>query len=127
MTGRDLKATRRAGPGVGIEDLRDDPVASAGLGDNGVEGFFEVERRGAPDVAPAAGEDGGAGALVGAEEGDDAAQDAVREAADQIRLLLGVQSARFAVILGDDAIHGASDQGPIADRVGVPAVELRRL
>jgi len=44
----------------------------------------EVEGRGAPEGAPPGGEDLGAGAFLGREERDDAAQDLVGEKADQI-------------------------------------------
>lgn len=45
---------------------------------------LEVERRRAPERPPPAREDLGAGAVLGGEERDDAAEDLVGEAADQI-------------------------------------------
>lgn len=57
-------------------------------GEDGLRGReaigLEVEGRGAPEGAPPGGEDLGAGAFLGREERDDAAQDLVGEKADQI-------------------------------------------
>ena len=50
----------------------------------GIDVQIDVERSGAPDVAPAGGEHLRAGAVVGREKGDDVAEDAVREVADPV-------------------------------------------
>lgn len=100
------------------------PVSSKDLGEDDsdalvdvvrpLEAVVEVERRGAPQVAPAAGEDGGAGALLGLEEGDYGAEHAVWEAAYQIRPLVVVGADLFAALPlplplllpgEDDAVH----------------------
>ena len=79
------------------------------LGDNLDALIGEVDRH----VAPAAGEDGGVGALVRFEEGYYDAEDVVREAADQIRPL--VSADLFVApplpqplrLLGEeDGVHG---------------------
>jgi hypothetical protein len=57
------------------------------VGAEGVIGI-DVERSGAPDVAPAGGEHLRAGAVVGREKGDDVAKNAVREAADAVSIFL---------------------------------------
>jgi hypothetical protein len=44
----------------------------------------EVERGGAPEVAPPAGEDLGARAVFGGEKGDDLTEEVVGEAADDV-------------------------------------------
>lgn len=46
---------------------------------------LEIERRGAPKRPPQTREDLGAGAVLGREEGDDAAKNVVGEAVDQVR------------------------------------------
>lgn len=94
------------------------PVSSDDLGDDldavvvvviELEAVVEVERRGALDRVPAAGEDGGADAILSAEEGDDDAEDAVREAADQIQPLRRAGLAGAAVLgfafPGDGTVH----------------------
>ena len=53
----------------------------------GIDVQIDVERSGAPDVAPAGGQHLRAGAVVGREEGDDVAENAVREAADAVEAL----------------------------------------
>ena len=71
-----------AGPRVGGNDSRHhagEPVLLVGE-----TTAVEVERRGAPDVAPPGREDLGAGAVLGAEEGDDLTEDGVGEVADAV-------------------------------------------
>lgn len=78
--GLEWDAEAAAWAGVGGEDAGDlaeaEPVA--------VAGEVEVERGRAPEGEPTGGEDLCAGAVFGWEEGDDVAQDAVRELADEI-------------------------------------------
>lgn len=50
----------------------------------GIRVHVDAERSGAPDVAPAGGEDLRAAAVSGGEKGDDVADDGVREAADLV-------------------------------------------
>lgn len=99
-----------SGARVSSKDMRNDLDALIGEVDR-LEAVVEVEQRGAPHVAPAAGEDGGAGALVGFEEGDYGAKDPAREAADQIRPLITVDLFVALLLLlplpgDDDAVHG---------------------
>jgi hypothetical protein len=84
-------AEAAAGAGVGGEDARDEGsegmvivgevVAEAG---EAVAVAVEVEGGGAPEVAPPGGEDLGAGAALGGEEGYDVGEDGVREVADAV-------------------------------------------
>jgi hypothetical protein len=86
-------AEAAAGAGVGGEDARDEGsegmvivgevVAEAGEA-VAVAVAVEVEGGGAPEVAPPGGEDLGAGAALGGEEGDDVGEDGVREVADAV-------------------------------------------
>lgn len=95
------------------EDAGDD-----GLTDSPQAASLEVEGCRAPEGAPPGREDLGAGTLLGGKEGDDAAQDLVREKADQIcasysssasrRRLVVIRSMRFPRLrlsAGHDA-HG---------------------
>jgi hypothetical protein len=65
---REVEST--AGTWVVREDLRDDGDTLANISTEGTISL-EVERRGVPEVAPAAREGLCAGAILGGEEGDD--------------------------------------------------------
>jgi len=54
---------------------------------DGVGAEVQVERSGAPDVAPPGGEDLRAGAVLGGEAGDDVAEDGVGKVADAVHAL----------------------------------------
>jgi len=62
---------------VGGEDAGDDI-------DGAKVTAVEVERGGAPEMAPPGGEDLGAGGILGGEERDDLTHNGVREAADSV-------------------------------------------
>jgi len=66
-----------AGAPVGGEDAGDDI-------DGAKVTAVEVERGGAPEMAPPGGEDLGAGGILGGEERDDLTHNGVREAADSV-------------------------------------------
>jgi len=113
-----LEAVERRGaqPGVhsgGVVDdeVRRDAEAEAGAGvvgedagdgsDEGPVGVgelaaVEVERGGAPDVAPPGGEGLDAGGVPGGEEGDDFAEDGVGEAADVVDAVAAAAAAFIA-------------------------------
>ena len=70
---------------MGGEDARDEAIEIAVVGWDWEEAAaVEVERGGAPEVAPPGREDLGAGAVLGGEEGDDLAQDSVGDLADAV-------------------------------------------
>jgi hypothetical protein len=102
--GRGVKPARRLGVETAVAGAAAEEVESAGgarvlgdyLGDGGgwdtggggdapgSDADLEVERRGAPEVAPPVGDDRRAAAVFGGEEGDDGAEDGVGEPADEI-------------------------------------------
>jgi len=67
----------------------------------GVE--VEVERSGAPDLAPAGGEDLRAGTILGGKKGDDVSEDGVREAADLGDVLFLFR--KFPPLGSEDHLH----------------------
>ena len=80
-------AEAAAGPRVGGKDVRDDGNAGIDVRGQAAGGeltVVEIERGGAPEVAPPGREDLGAGAVLDGEEGDDVAEVIVVEVADAV-------------------------------------------
>lgn len=67
------------------EDFGDDGEALDVVGAEIVAGV-EIERRGSPEGPPSAGDRLRAGAVLGGEQGDDGAEDGIREIADEVAM-----------------------------------------
>jgi hypothetical protein len=87
-------AEAAAGARVGGEDARYGDVERLRIEKQVT--VVEVERGGAPEAAPPGGEDLGARAFLGGEEGDDFPEDGVGEVADAVAFCSG-QRPRFLV------------------------------
>jgi hypothetical protein len=87
------------------EDAQDyssgDIPRNGGFIEVGVE--VKVERGGAPDLAPAGGEDLRAGTILGGKKGYDVFEDEIREAADVVNALF--LFLKFSPLVSEDHLH----------------------
>lgn len=79
------KWKRRAGPGWSERILETMEKRLMSFGAEIVAGV-EIERRGSPEGPPSAGDRLRAGAVLGGEQGDDGAEDGIREIADEVAM-----------------------------------------